>query len=154
MAINIDNPKDYKPCRKKIYEIYVCKPPLGTCVINKLEQADVVKAVGGKTWFSAEDMQVMALANPKMFEFLRTNAYIVDANKRYVLGGTLGEMWTIDEAKLCQKYSLADDTILTPQAILKRCYYSEKSVNEKLTGKVDPSKAAIFKPTNKTLEAH
>ena len=44
--ININDVTKYKSCRKKIYEIYVCKPPIGTCVVNKLEQAQVVKQLG------------------------------------------------------------------------------------------------------------
>lgn len=143
--ININDAKNYKPCRKKIYEIFVCKPPIGTCVINKLEQADVVRQCNSKTFFTAEEMQKMSVSNPQMYNFLKANAYIVDSNKRYVLSGILGEMWTIDEAKLCARYQLTDGTNLTPQAILHRSYYCTKIQSE---GNVK------FVPTGKTLEAH
>lgn len=55
--VDIDNPSSYKNCAKKQYEIYVCMPPKNTIVINKLEQADVVKALGGKTYFTVEQIE-------------------------------------------------------------------------------------------------
>ena len=143
--VNITDARNYKPCRKKIYEIYVCKPPIGTCVINKLEQVDIVKQCNGRTFFTAEEMQKMSMTNPQMFNYLRQNAYVVDVNKRYILSGILGEMWAIDEAKLCERYSLADGTPLTPQSILHRCYYSAK---------VEKNGVVSFEPTTQTLEAH
>lgn len=143
--LNINDVKGYKPCRKKVYEIFVCKPPLGTCVINKLEQADVVRQCNGKTFFTAEEMQKMSISNPQMYNFLKANAYIIDTNKRYVLSGILGEMWSIDEAKLCARYQLVDGTNLTPQSILHRSYYCTKSENNGIISYI---------ATNQTLEAH
>lgn len=143
--LNINDAKNYKPCRKKIYEIYVCKPPIGTCVINKLEQADIVRQCNGRTFFTADEMQKMSMTNPQMFNYLRQNAYVVDVNKRYILSGVLGEMWAIDEVKLCERYQLSDGTLLTPQALLHRCYYSAK---------VEKNGVISFEPTTQTLEAH
>lgn len=51
-----DNIANYKPCRMKLHDLYVCKPPVGTVVIDHLSHPDIVKSVGGNTWFSAEDL--------------------------------------------------------------------------------------------------
>lgn len=57
-----DNPQNYKPCKKKQYEIWVCKPPKNTVVINKLEQADAVQYAGGHTFFTSRQKK----ADPKI----------------------------------------------------------------------------------------
>lgn len=41
--MDINNTSNYKNCSKKSYDIYVCMPPKNTIVINKLEQADIVR---------------------------------------------------------------------------------------------------------------
>lgn len=52
-----NNPQNYKPCKKKQYEIWVCKPPKNTVVINKLEQADAVQYAGGHTFFTSRQVK-------------------------------------------------------------------------------------------------
>ena len=143
--IDINNASLYKSCRKKLYEIWCCKPPIGTCVINKLEQADVVKQLGGRTWFSAEELVKLSRTNPQMFSYLKSKAYIVDANKRYVLSGTLGELWTIDFGKLCSRYTTADGLNLNI-ALSGKEYYCTMVHNDTLG-------ADIPTPSEQTLES-
>lgn len=102
--VNINDASIYKRCQKKKYNVWVCMPPIGTCVINKFEQYDIVKKLRGKTWFSASDMMKMRIQKPEMYAFLEKNAYIVNDKKRFVLSGTQGEMWTIDASKLASTY--------------------------------------------------
>ena len=107
--VDYTNPVNYKPCVKKQYEIHVCKPPMNTIVINKLEQADVVKQLGGKTYFTIEECNRIAKQNPQKLNTLKMlvsqgRAYLVNQNTPFVLAGTLGEMWTIDAMKLSQRY--------------------------------------------------
>lgn len=104
---NINDPKNYKRCQKKKYNVWVCMPPLGTCVINKLEQAQVVKAVNGRTYFTAHQMANLCSGRQDSYDFLAKNAYIVDGDKRFVLSGTQGELWTIDANKLAKTYVFA-----------------------------------------------
>ena len=105
--ININDASQYKRCQKKKYNVWVCMPPIGTCVINKLEQAQVVKQFNGRTYFTAAEMRNLHSGKKDAYEFLLKNAYIVDANKRFVLSGTQGEMWTIDANKLAKTYVFA-----------------------------------------------
>ena len=99
-------PKNYKPCKKKQYEIHACRPPKNTVVINKLEQAQAVRACKGKTYFTVEELT----KNPQLKAFVtellkKGQAYLVNENTPYVLCGTVGEMWTIAENKLFERYS-------------------------------------------------
>lgn len=108
--VDIDNPSNYKNCSKKQYEIYVCMPPKNTVVINKLEQADVIKVLGGKTYFTAEQVEKMQKSNPSMLAKLHQlvsqgRAYAVTDATPFVLCGTVGEMWTISPDKLAKTYN-------------------------------------------------
>lgn len=108
--VDINNPSSYKNCSKKQYEIYVCMPPKNTVVINKLEQADVIKVLGGKTYFTAEQVEKMQKSNPSMLAKLHQlvsqgRAYAVTDATPFVLCGTVGEMWTISPDKLAKTYN-------------------------------------------------
>lgn len=130
--IDIDNPSSYKNCAKKQYEIYVCMPPKNTIVINKLEQADVVKALGGKTYFTVEQIEKMQKSNPPMLAQLQQlvaqgRAYAVTDATPFVLCGTVGEMWTIKADKLASTYNFLQGG--QPLAI------NQQTLNQRLHGK-------------------
>lgn len=130
--VDIDNPSSYKNCAKKQYEIYVCMPPKNTIVINKLEQADVVKALGGKTYFTVEQIEKMQKYNPPMLAQLQQlvsqgRAYAVTDATPFVLCGTVGEMWTIKADKLANTYNFLQGG--QPLAI------NQQTLNQRLHGK-------------------
>lgn len=130
--IDIDNPSSYKNCSKKQYEIYVCMPPKNTIVINKLEQADVVKALGGKTYFTVDEIEKMQKSNPPMLAQLQQlvaqgRAYAVTDATPFVLCGTVGEMWTIKADKLASTYNFLQGG--QPLAI------NQQTLNQRLHGK-------------------
>ena len=100
----------YKNCSKKMYEIYVCMPPKDTVVINKLEQADVVKALNGREYFTVEELQKMQSSGDSRFNFISQainagKAYLVSDKTPFVLCGTCGELWTIGADKLAKTYT-------------------------------------------------
>lgn len=108
--VEINNPNSYKKCSKKSYEVYVCMPPKGTVIINKLEQADVVKALNGKTYFTVEDLNKMQKNGDARFNIISQvvnsgRAYLVSDKTPFVLCGTVGEMWTISADKLASTYT-------------------------------------------------
>ena len=119
-----DNPQNYKPCKKKQYEIWVCKPPKNTVVINKLEQADAVQYAGGHTFFTSRQVK----ADPKIAAGVQQllqagKAYLVKDDQTFVLCGTQGEMWCISAQKLAQKYVWAsDDSRIDTTSFKQRAY--------------------------------
>lgn len=118
--VNINDVSQYKRCQKKKYNIWVCMPQMGSCVINKLEQAQVVKELNGKTYFTVTDMNNLREENPKVYEFLCKNAYLIDEKKRFVLSGTQGELWTIDANKLAKTYVFGDGSPITEESLKAR----------------------------------
>lgn len=116
--VNINDISQYKKCQKKKYNVWVCMPQVGTCVINKLEQAQVVAKLNGKTHFTLTEMNEMRKNGKQdVCDFLSKNAYIVSEQKRFVLSGTQGELWTIDANKLAKTYTFADGTPITEETL-------------------------------------
>lgn len=108
--VDYNNPASYKNCSKKSYEIYVCKPPKDTVVINKLEQADAVKLLNGKTYFTVEELERMQKNGDGRFNLISQvlsagKAYLVSDKTPFVLCGTIGEMWTVSADKLAKTYT-------------------------------------------------
>ena len=118
--VNINDISSYKKCQKKKYNIWVCMPQIGTCVINKLEQAQVAKQFNGKTYFTLSNLKDMKKSNSDIISYLGKNAYIVDEKKRFVLSGTQGELWTIDINKLAKTYVFGDGTIINESTLNDR----------------------------------
>ena len=150
--VDLRQPSEFMPCQKKIYDIYVCKPPEDTVVINKLEQATLLKALGdgGKTYYTVEELRTMQAVNPDKFNYIaqclqQGLAYRVCAEQPYVLAGTMGEMWTISAEKLAQKYTFIRDAQqlpITPQSIQERCINGTALMNWTLVrSRPDNSKA-------------
>lgn len=107
--VNYDDAKNYRKCHKKLYDIYACIPPKGTIVINKLEQADVVKQFRGKTYFTVKELDEMRKKGDNTYNVLVQlcqggMAYATNENTPVVLAGTLGEMWCVNMQKLASAY--------------------------------------------------
>lgn len=66
-TVKYTDPKNFRPCRKKQYEIWVCKPPVGTVVINKLEQSQAVKSLNGKDYFTLDELQRLQSQNQMLY---------------------------------------------------------------------------------------
>lgn len=108
--VDFNNPANYKNCSKKLYEIHVCMPPKNTVVINSLEQADVVKMLNGKTYFTVDELEHMQKNGDGRFNIISQavnsgRAYLVSDKTPFVLCGTNGELWTISPDKLAQTYT-------------------------------------------------
>ena len=105
-----DNPQNYKPCKKKQYEIWVCKPPKNVAIINKLEHTDAFQFAGGNSFFTQKQMR----ENPKIAEGVKVLvqgglAQVVQDDQTFVMCGTQGELWCISAQELSQKYVWASD---------------------------------------------
>lgn len=114
VPVMIDDPSLYKPCRKKTYDIHVCMPAKGSVVVNKLEQLDTVKMLGGKTYFRADTLKGLQQRGDSRFNVVSQlvssgRAYVVNDATPFVLCGTVGELWTIAPQKLQQTYTFLSD---------------------------------------------
>lgn len=127
--------RNYKNCAKKLYEIHVCMPPKNTIVVNKLEQADTVKMLNGKTYFTADEVLKFKEQNPQLLAQLQQlvssgKAYAVTDATPFVLSGTVGEMWTIKADKLANTYTFMQSGQPLP--------INQQTLNQRMKGGVLP----------------
>ena len=129
--VDFNSISSYKNCSKKFYEIHVCMPPKNTVVVNKLEQAATVSQLGGKTYFTAEQIEDMQKTNPQMLALIQQlvaqgKAYAVTEQTPFVLCGTLGELWLISADKLANTYTFLQNNQPLP--------LNQQSLNQSMTG--------------------
>lgn len=129
--VDFNSMSSYKNCSKKFYEVHVCMPPKNTVVINKLEQADVVRALGNKTYFTAAEIENMQKTNPALLAQIQQfvsqgKAYAVSDKTPFVLCGTVGEMWLTGADKLAATYTFLQNG--QPLAI------NQQSLSQRMSG--------------------
>lgn len=112
--VDIDNPNNYKNCVNKQCDTYVCMPPKNTIVINKFEQASVVKQLGNRTYFTEEDIRKLQVSNPSMIDTLKQlvsqgKACAVTDATPFVLFDNLEQMWTTSPDILAKYYYFLRD---------------------------------------------
>lgn len=100
MAFNmsrVHDPNNYRNCIHKSHTLWMCKPPVGTVVVNKLYHPDVVAALGGRTHIKAVEFAALRTRDPSSYTMLsqfvsQGLAFCVGAEDA-VLSGTRGELW-------------------------------------------------------------
>ena len=118
----VDSPTAYKRCDKKKYDVFVCKPPIGTRVVNKFDRPDVVKQLGGKTFITMEWAIKQYDSNLALVRYIHENTLIVDTNTPYVISGTRGELTVVSADELVSRYNFATGTPITPQGLIQHSY--------------------------------
>lgn len=130
-----DDITKYKKCKKKQYDIHVCMPPKGTVIVNKLEQADTVEMLRGKTYFTVDELNKMKSNSDTRLNIVKqavkyNKAYLINDKENFVLAGIDGELWVIDVKTLANKYSFLSNN--QPVAI------TQMTLNKRLVdGKLD-----------------
>lgn len=116
MAI-YDVPKNFKKCRKKLYEIYACVPDDGTIVFNKLEQQSNIrklesmglKGLSKKPYLTTYDIKKLEPnAMNALKQAVNQNLCYVFKKGQVLLCGTQGELWTINAEKFLNSYDFVE----------------------------------------------
>lgn len=119
--VNIDLVSSYKPCKKKQYEIWACKPPRGTVVINKVEQKDVldylgryIKKLHSDCFLTPKELEHVRNNRPELYNEIVRNCYITNDKANIVLSGTIHEMWVTSFEYLCKNYDMSQSNNWVP----------------------------------------
>lgn len=122
------NQMTYKIAYKKLYDAYVCKPPVGTLIINEIAHPDIVANLKGKTFFTVDELAQLEKTNPNFYNSIQgavgKTVGKVTAEEPYVLAGSLGELYTISLANLKASFNLlvngSDAVAITDDALVKK----------------------------------
>ena len=130
MSVDFRTAGNYKKCRRKQYEAYICMPPEDTVVINSLEHPEIVKQLRGRTYFTSSDVMNAKLNNPVLFNkimalIINGQAYVVTKYDPVVICGKLGELRTIDLNTLSRVYTFVSNgqpVPINPQTLTKKMH--------------------------------
>ena len=108
--IDLNEQKNYKNCSKKAHNLYVCKPPINTVVINRLDHYEEVKKLGNKAYYTIHDLEQYKEANNSKLQYIinlvnQGVAKRVTETTPFVISDTLGELNVISETELFRNYS-------------------------------------------------
>ena len=111
--VDVLDPVSYKICNEKAHTVHICRPPKNTVVINRLLYPEVVRALGNRVFFTAEDVMKMKQNNPQSFQVLQqyVNNGLAQAITRYddfLVCGVLGELYVKDWSFLSRWYDSLD----------------------------------------------
>lgn len=92
----ISNPSNYVPCTKKNYTVHICKPVLGTMIINKIEQPKLVAQLGSAYLPASTVLRLQSTGNPLYKTVVGLcstgRARLTTERTPIVLAGTRGEL--------------------------------------------------------------
>jgi hypothetical protein len=87
----------YSPCKLKQANMYLCMPPLGTVVINKIEHPETIRSFNGKSYFLAREVKAEQAKDSEIYKRLckavnTKCACVTTKEYPFVISGVLGEM--------------------------------------------------------------
>lgn len=133
-TVDIFNKKSYKDCFPKSYEVYVCMPPEGTVILNKLEQYSVYTKLK-RDYFTPAELESLRSKQPAKFNYIREcvasgKCYATSKSVPFIIAGIIGEFYTIKPDVLAHKYSFMQGEFLVP--------INDASLHGRLRGKYLP----------------
>lgn len=131
--VNINDVANYKPCRQKQAEYWLCKPPKGTLIFNKLNQwylyrsllqtcPAVAKIFYERGFLTAAELEQIKAGNIKLYTFLTQNCVVTNDTESMVVCGTEGEFYSVSYANACTQFKMFSNGSYIPlqQAIKGR----------------------------------
>lgn len=107
---DIKNKALYVRCEKKDYNVSVSRLPLGTCIINKFEQAKAYNKFNVDMIYP-EDFCMLDEGDKT---FLNEHASIVTEDQPIAVLGTEDEIWLITEKRLLSVYETLNGKYINP----------------------------------------
>lgn len=97
-----------RPCFEKTYLLKLCKPKIGTCIINKFDQVELLEFTNGKDYFSADEMKYLRVYDYELYNYLKNNGSIVSEDNPYIGCGLMGELYVLSVKEVKEIISSSD----------------------------------------------
>lgn len=111
--IDVSDISLYKKCKRKQYDVWMCKPPLGTVVINRLEQYDLlvylreyVSLLRERDFLTSIELREIKESNKSIYSFIVKNCYVTNKVDSIVIYGVAGELRVTDYKFICDNYKV------------------------------------------------
>lgn len=120
--INISNyAKQFKNCERLNYTAYVCKVPVGSCVLSPVFNYQTIRYLRGRVFLSVREVAQIQQSNPNLFSqisgrLIRPNDFVININ---------GIMDIISGNELISSYRLASGYPINESSLLSKSYICE-----------------------------
>lgn len=104
-----------KPCKRKVYTTFICKPKEGTVIVRP----EGYRVCGGKKFLTPEEVKQIQMQNSSLYTFLQRTAYMV-RDKDFVVVSPDGDLAVIPITSVVSSYVLASDGSEITPATLKK----------------------------------
>lgn len=111
--IDVNDISLYKKCQRKQYDVWMCKPPLGTVVINRLEQYDLlvylrkyVPLLRERDFLTSIELREIKESNKSIYLFITKNCYVTNKFDSIIIYGVAGELRVTDYKFICNNYKV------------------------------------------------
>lgn len=109
-GVDYSDVRNYHHCKMKSHNMWMCKPPAGTIIIDKLRYPEAVKAVGGRTYFTVADVAWLSARNPQMHAILQQFVILSQASSvgqnDAVICGTRGQLMLVNLEQAKRQYCI------------------------------------------------
>lgn len=120
--LNFDNYKDkFKPCRRVEYDVFVCKPPTGSAVLNPNKNYKAMYLLNGKSYISPREVVEVQKTNPSLYNLIRGSLIQRDS---FVVS-IAGFYYIIDYSTLVKDYVFINSSKITQSRLLSKSYICE-----------------------------
>lgn len=120
--VNIDSfLSRFKPCKRKAYEAYFSKPPVGSAILNKVTDFKAVQALGGKTYLSPREVLELKQNNTLVYSLIQKG--IITAFD-FILYQN-GVLFKVLFSFLQDNFTYSDNTPITKESIIMKASYCE-----------------------------
>lgn len=116
--------KRYKPCRRNRYNAWLCKPDIGTCIVDVVGSSRLVSCIlscEGIDNTSAKILKETGIVSKKLLRLLKSNqpniysalakeSVVISTPIQYLVKGSSGEILIIDYHTLRSNYSIFNGT--------------------------------------------
>lgn len=118
----LDYAEQFKPCRRIEYEAFVCKPPIGSAVLNPVTNYKAIYLLNGKSYLSNREVAYIQQSNLQLYNLLRGS--IISASSFVV--NIAGFNFIIDYNKLVKDYTFINSSRLTQSRLLSKSFICEE----------------------------
>lgn len=126
--VNVFSPEAYKRTNAKDYVVRVCKPPTGTCVVNKELYPDMIGALNGREFLTAQEYLKLSATHPGVAQALVTRGCVCSDN-HVVVQDVVGMLSVVDMNTVVTNYVTMDNMKLSMEYLADKMYYYTKGLS-------------------------
>lgn len=114
--------KEFKEVKRKGYEAWVCKPPAGSCIINKCMNFKAYQVLGNRNYLKPQEVLELQKKNPILYNSIKFG--VIGVSDFVLLIND--DLYKVGFQELSANYNLINGSAISSEAIFDRAYICEE----------------------------